>query len=160
MKPKILRWICLVGVLALVAFTVMACGSEGPPPLPPLPARRPQPAARPPRREAARPPLREAARSCPSSSSLCQCDPVTSTMGSFTRLGRMRSLRPPTASEDHHYGSAQLAAAADVGEMVETGGVDIGWIFTSFCRPVPADRRHHDPTGRLRPRGKHHQGSV
>lgn len=30
------------------------------------------------------------------------------------------------------YPSSQLAAAADVGEMVETGGVDIGWLFTPF----------------------------
>jgi TRAP-type C4-dicarboxylate transport system substrate-binding protein len=32
------------------------------------------------------------------------------------------------------YPSAQLAAAADVGEMVETGGVDIGWLFTPFYK--------------------------
>ncbi len=30
------------------------------------------------------------------------------------------------------YPSSQLAAAPDVGEMVETGGVDIGWLFTPF----------------------------
>lgn len=32
------------------------------------------------------------------------------------------------------YPSSQLAAAADVGEMVETGGVDIGWLFTPFYK--------------------------
>jgi TRAP-type C4-dicarboxylate transport system substrate-binding protein len=32
------------------------------------------------------------------------------------------------------YPSGQLAAAADVGEMVETGGVDIGWLFTPFYK--------------------------
>lgn len=32
------------------------------------------------------------------------------------------------------YPSAQLAAAPDVGEMVETGGVDIGWLFTPFYK--------------------------
>lgn len=30
------------------------------------------------------------------------------------------------------YPSSQLAAATDVGEMVEAGGVDIGWLFTPF----------------------------
>ena len=42
-----------------------------------------------------------------------------------------------SAATDGHvkiviYPSSQLAAAADVGEMVETGGVDIGWLFTPF----------------------------
>jgi TRAP-type C4-dicarboxylate transport system substrate-binding protein len=32
------------------------------------------------------------------------------------------------------YPSAALASAADVGDMVETGGVDIGWLFTSFYK--------------------------
>ncbi len=60
-------------------------------------------------------------------------DPVTSNNGKFYQAWADQIFE---ATDGHVkivlYGSASLAAAADVGEMVETGGVDIGWVFTSF----------------------------
>jgi TRAP-type C4-dicarboxylate transport system substrate-binding protein len=65
--------------------------------------------------------------------SLSMHDPVTSNNGKFYQAWADEINK---ATNGHVtitiYGSGSLAAAPDVGEMVETGGVDIGWIFTSF----------------------------
>ena len=65
--------------------------------------------------------------------SLSMHDPATSNNGMFYQAWADEIL----AATDGHvkvvlYPSSQLAAAGDVGEMVETGAVDIGWLFTSF----------------------------
>lgn len=67
--------------------------------------------------------------------SLSMHDPVTSNNTKFWQSWADKVL----AATDGHvkiviYPSSQLAAAADVGEMVETGGVDIGWLFTPFYK--------------------------
>lgn len=60
-------------------------------------------------------------------------DPITSNNGKFYQAWADKISE---ATDGHVkitiYGSSALASAADVGEMVETGGVDIGWVFTSF----------------------------
>ncbi len=67
--------------------------------------------------------------------SLSLHDPATSNNGKF-----MQAWADEIAQKtDGHvkitlYPSGSLATAADVGEMVETGGVDIGWLFTSFYK--------------------------
>ncbi|MBN1631911.1 MAG: TRAP transporter substrate-binding protein [Thermoleophilia bacterium] len=65
--------------------------------------------------------------------SLSMHDPATSNNGMFYQAWADALLE---ATDGHVkvvlYPSSQLAAAADVGEMVETGAVDIGWVFTSF----------------------------
>lgn len=65
--------------------------------------------------------------------SLSMHDPLTSNNGQFYQAWA-DSISEAT---DGHvkitiYPSGSLAAAADVGELVETGAVDIGWVFTSF----------------------------
>jgi len=67
--------------------------------------------------------------------SLSLHDPATSSNGKFLQAWA-DNINKKT---DGHikitlYFSGSLAAAADVGEMVETGGVDIGWIYTSFYK--------------------------
>jgi len=65
--------------------------------------------------------------------SLSMHDPATSNNGKFYQAWADALLE---ATDGHVkvvlYPSSALAAAADVGEMVETGAVDIGWVFTSF----------------------------
>lgn len=60
-------------------------------------------------------------------------DPVTSSNGKFYQ----KWADDISAATNGHvtvtlYGSSTLASAADVGAMVESGGVDIGWLYTSF----------------------------
>jgi TRAP-type C4-dicarboxylate transport system substrate-binding protein len=60
-------------------------------------------------------------------------DPVTSSNGKFYQ----QWADDISKATDGHvkitiYGSSTLASAADVGAMVESGGVDIGWVYTSF----------------------------
>ncbi len=60
-------------------------------------------------------------------------DPVTSSNGQFYQAWA-DAINEAT---DGHvtitlFGSSTLASAADVGDMVESGGVDIGWVYTSF----------------------------
>ena len=67
--------------------------------------------------------------------SLSMHDPVTSSNGIFYQ----KWADDISAATDGHvkitlYGSATLASAADVGAMVESGGVDIGWVYTSFYK--------------------------
>lgn len=67
--------------------------------------------------------------------SLSMHDPVTSSNGLFYQAwadaiseatgGRLKVTL---------FGSGTLASAADVGAMVESGGVDIGWVYTSFYK--------------------------
>ncbi len=62
-------------------------------------------------------------------------DPATSNNGKFYQAWA-DSIYQKT---DGHvkitlFFSGSLASAADVGEMVETGGVDIGWIYTSYYK--------------------------
>jgi TRAP-type C4-dicarboxylate transport system substrate-binding protein len=67
--------------------------------------------------------------------SLSMHDPLTSNNAIFWQSW---SDKIAAATDGHVkiviYPSSQLAAAADVGEMVETGGVDIGWLFTPFYK--------------------------
>jgi TRAP-type C4-dicarboxylate transport system substrate-binding protein len=67
--------------------------------------------------------------------SLSMHDPAASNNGMFYQAWADAIL---TATDGHVkvvlHPSAQLASAADVGERVETGPVDIGWVFTSFYR--------------------------
>lgn len=67
--------------------------------------------------------------------SLSMHDPVTS---NNTQFWQSWADDISEATDGHVkiviYPSSQLAAAADVGEMVETGGVDIGWLFTPFYK--------------------------
>lgn len=62
-------------------------------------------------------------------------DPVTSSNGKFYQAWADEISK---ATDGHVkitlYGSATLASAADVGAMVESGGVDIGWVYTSFYK--------------------------
>jgi len=62
-------------------------------------------------------------------------DPLASNNGQFYQAWADSVLE---ATDGHVkitiYPSSSLASAADVGEMVETGAVDIGWLFTSFYR--------------------------
>ncbi len=65
--------------------------------------------------------------------SLSMHDPVTSSNGTFYQAW----ADAISEATDGHvtitlYGSSTLASAADVGDMVESGGVDIGWVYTSF----------------------------
>jgi TRAP-type C4-dicarboxylate transport system substrate-binding protein len=67
--------------------------------------------------------------------SLSMHDPVTSSNGLFWQAWADEI----SAATDGHvkitlYGSSTLASAADVGAMVETGGADIGWVYTSFYK--------------------------
>jgi TRAP-type C4-dicarboxylate transport system substrate-binding protein len=62
-------------------------------------------------------------------------DPATSNNGKFYQAWADTIYK----KTDGHvkitlYFSGSLASAADVGEMVETGGVDIGWIYTSYYK--------------------------
>ena len=78
----------------------------------------------------------EAAKeSCNYEFSLSLHDPATSNNGKFLQAWA-DSIYNKT---DGHvkitlYYSGSLASAADVGEMVETGGVDIGWVYTSYYK--------------------------
>lgn len=134
MKPKILRWICLVGVLALVAFTGMACGSEGPATTTTAAGTETTAGGETTTTGGGETTTTGGGEELPFFEfSLSMHDPVTSNNGKFYQAWADEVFE---ATDGHVkiilYGSAQLAAAADVGEMVETGGVDIGWIFTSF----------------------------
>ena len=67
--------------------------------------------------------------------SLSMHDPVTSSNGVFYQ----KWADDISAATNGHvkitlYGSATLASAADVGAMVESGGADIGWVYTSFYK--------------------------
>jgi TRAP-type C4-dicarboxylate transport system substrate-binding protein len=62
-------------------------------------------------------------------------DPVTSSNGLFYQAW----ADAISEATDGHvkitlYGSGTLAAAADVGAMVESGGADIGWVYTSYYK--------------------------
>ncbi len=62
-------------------------------------------------------------------------DPVTSNNGLFYQAWADEI----SAATDGHvkitiHGSGTLASAADVGTMVETGGADIGWVYTSYYK--------------------------
>jgi TRAP-type C4-dicarboxylate transport system substrate-binding protein len=67
--------------------------------------------------------------------SLSMHDPVTSSNGKYYQAWADAVNK---ATDGHVkitlYGSATLASAADVGAMVESGGVDIGWVYTSFYK--------------------------
>ncbi len=67
--------------------------------------------------------------------SLSMHDPLTSNNALFWQAWSDKIFE---ATDGHVkiviYPSSQLAAAPDVGEMVETGGVDIGWLFTPFYK--------------------------
>jgi TRAP-type C4-dicarboxylate transport system substrate-binding protein len=67
--------------------------------------------------------------------SLSMHDPVTSSNGKFYQAWADEIGK---ATDGHVkitlFGSATLASAADVGAMVESGGVDIGWVYTSFYK--------------------------
>lgn len=67
--------------------------------------------------------------------SLSMHDPVTSSNGKFYQQWADAIYE---ATDGHVkitlYGSGTLASAADVGAMVEAGGVDIGWVYTSFYK--------------------------
>ena len=67
--------------------------------------------------------------------SLSMHDPATSNNGKFLQAWA-DSINTKTGGHVKItiYYSGSLASAADVGEMVETGGVDIGWIYTSFYK--------------------------
>ncbi len=67
--------------------------------------------------------------------SLSMHDPVTSSNGLFYQAW---ADAISTATDGHVkitlFGSSTLASAADVGAMVESGGADIGWVYTSFYK--------------------------
>lgn len=67
--------------------------------------------------------------------SLSMHDPLTSSNGKFYQQWADAINK---ATDGHVkitlYGSGTLASAADVGAMVESGGVDIGWVYTSFYK--------------------------
>jgi TRAP-type C4-dicarboxylate transport system substrate-binding protein len=65
--------------------------------------------------------------------SLSMHDPVTSSNGKFYQAWA-DAIKEATGGHVTItlYGSSTLASAADVGAMVESGGVDIGWVYTSF----------------------------
>jgi TRAP-type C4-dicarboxylate transport system substrate-binding protein len=67
--------------------------------------------------------------------SLSLHDPLTSNNGRFLQAWA-DEINAKTNGEViiTLYPSGALATAADVGEMVETGGVDIGWLFTSYYK--------------------------
>ncbi len=65
--------------------------------------------------------------------SLSMHDPVTTPQAVYMQAW----CDDVAAATDNHvlitiYGSSTLAAAADVGDMVESGGADIGWIYTGY----------------------------
>ena len=67
--------------------------------------------------------------------SLSMHDPLTSNNAMFMQSwGEQVTAATGGNVKVTVYPSGQLAAAADVGEMVETGGVDIGWLFTPFYK--------------------------
>lgn len=134
-KSKTLYWALLVAALAVVAFAVIACGSDEP-------ADTTAATSGPETTAAGETATTEAAETTTTAAgeempyfelSLSMHDPVTSNNGKFYQAWADQIYE---ATDGHVeivlYGSSSLAAAADVGEMVETGGVDIGWVFTSF----------------------------
>jgi TRAP-type C4-dicarboxylate transport system substrate-binding protein len=67
--------------------------------------------------------------------SLSMHDPVTSSNGLFYQAW----ADAISEATDGHvkitlFGSGTLATAADVGAMVESGGADIGWVYTSYYK--------------------------
>jgi TRAP-type C4-dicarboxylate transport system substrate-binding protein len=67
--------------------------------------------------------------------SLSMHDPLTSSNGKFYQAWADSISK---ATDGHVkitlYGSGTLASAADVGAMVESGGCDIGWVYTSYYK--------------------------
>ncbi len=127
MKFKVIRSVFQVFMMFALTFALTACGSDEPSssgsntPAPPPPKAAADSAAKP------------AKDLGTFEFSLSMHDPVTSNNGKFYQAWADKIHE---ATDGHVtitiYGSSSLAAAPDVGEMVETGGVDIGWLFTSF----------------------------
>lgn len=104
MRQKTLRTLLILVLAMALAFTFSACGKKP-------------------------------AESKTFELTLSMHDPVTSSNGLYYQ-GWADAISEAT---DGHvkvtiHGSSTLASAADVGAMVESGGVDIGWVYTSFYK--------------------------
>lgn len=133
MRLKTLRKLLILTLAIVMVFSLAACGGDTA-----VPSASVSPAG------SASPDTASPSAASPSETpeelpnfelSLSMHDPVTSSNGLFYQAW----ADAISEATDGHvkitlFGSGTLATAADVGAMVESGGADIGWVYTSFYK--------------------------